>query len=89
MGGISKDYLNEYNALPSKTRRRVMNTLKYWGGWTKTSVYRKLQCPNLSPIERTLIEGVMQRATAPVQEGKQLEIAFDWNEKNGFILCPK
>lgn len=87
MSGISKDYLNEYNALPSKTRKRIMSTLKYWGGWTKTSVYRKLACPNLSPIERILIDGVMQHATAPVHEGKQLEIAFDWNEKDGFILC--
>lgn len=87
MDSISKDYLSEYNALPSKTRKRIMSTLKYWGGWTKTSVYRKLACPNLSPIERILIDGVMQRATASMQEGKQLEIAFVWDKKNGSILC--
>lgn len=35
---VSRDFYEEYNALPPKVRRQVMRTLKHWGGWTKTSV---------------------------------------------------
>ena len=79
------DYFSQYNALPPHERKRILLALKYWGGWSKTSVYRKLQCPNLSPIEKVLIEGVFRRL---MRSGKQLEIAFDWSEEKGFILCP-
>ena len=84
---VSRDYYDEYNALPKKVRRQVMRTLRHWGGWTKTSVYRKLSCPNLSPIEQVLISGVMGKAMHPTGEAKQLEIAFDWDQKSGSILC--
>ena len=84
---VSKDYLEEYNALEPPVRRRIMRTLRHWGGWTKTSVYRKLSCPNLSPIERILIEGVMEKAMHPTGAAKQLEIDFQWDTKSGSILC--
>lgn len=84
---LSNNYLQAYNELPSAARRRVMATLKYWGGWTKTSVYRKLDCPNLSPIEKVLIDGVMSRALHSATDGgKQLEIRFEWSTDEGFLL---
>lgn len=79
----SQSYFDAYQALPAEKRKKVLKTLRKWGGWTKTSVYRKLQCPNLSPIEQILVEGVMKHAQDP-----QLEIAFSWSETDGFILCP-
>lgn len=87
--GKLRDYLQEYLKLPPKARKRVMEALMYWGGWTKTSVYRKLQCPNLSPIEEVLVSSVMDRAIAKNNDGTQLEIAFEFTAQNGFILLPE
>ena len=87
-GGVLRDYLAEYLKLSSKTRKRVLSTLMYWGGWTKTSVYRKLQCPNLSPIEEVLVSSVMDKAIAAA-EGTQLQIDFEFTAQNGFILLPE
>lgn len=58
----------------------------YWGGWTKTSVYRKLSCPNLSPIEEILVSGVMQRALAHQADGTQLTIDFGWDPRTGYYI---
>lgn len=88
-GGVLRDYLAEYLKLSSKTRKRVLSTLMYWGGWTKTSVYRKLQCPNLSPIEEVLVSSVMDKAIAAANEATQLQIDFEFTAQNGFILLPE
>lgn len=87
-GGVLRDYLAEYLKLSSKTRKRVLSTLMYWGGWTKSSVYRKLQCPNLSPIEEVLVSSVMDKAIAAA-EGTQLQIDFEFTAQNGLILLPE
>lgn len=63
-----------------------MHVLMYWGGWTKTSVYRKLSCPNLSPIEEILVSGVMQRAIAHQADGTQLTIDFGWDPRTGYHI---
>lgn len=63
-----------------------MHVLMYWGGWTKTSVYRKLSCPNLSPIEEILVSGVMQRALAHQADGTQLTIDFGWDHRTGYYI---
>ena len=63
-----------------------MHVLMYWGGWTKTSVYRKLSCPNLSPIEEILVSGVMQRALAHQADGTQLTIDFGWDPRTGYYI---
>lgn len=84
---VPRDYLKEYNALPSADRKRILRVLMYWGGWTKTSVYRKLSCPNLSPIEEILVSGVMQRALAHQADGTQLTIDFHWDHYAGFQIA--
>ena len=84
---VPRDYLKQYNALPSSDRKRIMHVLMYWGGWTKTSVYRKLSCPNLSPIEEILVSGVMQRALAHQADGTQLTIDFRWDHYAGFQIA--
>lgn len=84
---VPRDYLKEYNALPSADRKRILRVLMYWGGWTKTSVYRKLSCPNLSPIEEILVSGVMQRAIAHQADGTQLTIDFRWDHYAGFQIA--
>ena len=86
---VPRDYLKEYNALPSADRKRILRVLMYWGGWTKTSVYRKLQCPNLSPIEEVLVSSVMDKAIAAANEATQLQIDFEFTAQNGFILLPE
>jgi hypothetical protein len=83
---VPRDYLKQYNALPSADRKRIMHVLMYWGGWTKTSVYRKLSCPNLSPIEEILVSGVMQRALAHQADGTQLTIDFGWDPRTGYYI---
>ena len=83
---VPRDYLKQYNALPSSDRKRIMHVLMYWGGWTKTSVYRKLSCPNLSPIEEILVSGVMQRAIAHQTDGTQLTIDFGWDPRTGYYI---
>jgi hypothetical protein len=83
---VPRDYLKQYNALPSSDRKRIMHVLMYWGGWTKTSVYRKLSCPNLSPIEEILVSGVMQRALAHQADGTQLTIDFGWDPRTGYYI---
>ena len=83
---VPRDYLKEYNALPSADRKRILRVLMYWGGWTKTSVYRKLSCPNLSPIEEILVSGVMQRAIAHQTDGTQLTIDFGWDHRTGYHI---
>lgn len=83
---VPRDYLKEYNALPSADRKRILRVLMYWGGWTKTSVYRKLSCPNLSPIEEILVSGVMQRALAHQADGTQLTIDFRWDPRTGYHI---
>lgn len=83
---VPRDYLKQYNALPSSDRKRIMHVLMYWGGWTKTSVYRKLSCPNLSPIEEILVSGVMQRAIAHQADGTQLTIDFGWDPRTGYHI---
>lgn len=83
---VPRDYLKQYNALPSSDRKRIMHVLMYWGGWTKTSVYRKLSCPNLSPIEEILVSGVMQRAIAHQADGTQLTIDFGWDPRTGYYI---
>lgn len=84
---IPVDWFSLYSTLPPAQRKKVLRTLKYWGGWTKTSVYRKLQCPNLSPIEKVLVEGVFQCVLHEEQnKQQQLEIDFRWSEKEERII---
>lgn len=85
---VPVDYFSLYNSLPAKDRKLVLHTLMHWGGWTKTSVYRKLQCLTLSPLEALLLSSVFASLTRP-RKSKQLEIDFDWDNADGFNLYLK
>ena len=69
-------YIARYEAMPAQQRKRVLALLKKWGGWTKTTVYRKLAGESLSPIEEVLIDGVFRRYASG-----QTEIEFVWDNK--------
>lgn len=73
-----RDYREQYNALPYNRKQLALANLKRWGCWTKTTVYRKLAGESLSPIERVLIEGVLDTYTRR-QDAEQLIIDFDWD----------
>lgn len=83
---VSTDYYDQYMKLAAKDRKWVLRTLMYWGGWTKTSVYRKLHSHSRSRIEEVLVAGVF-RSIKRHQDG-QLKIDFDWTEDAGLILLP-
>lgn len=74
----SVNYYLRYTELPPKDRKWVLHTLAHWAGWTRTTVYRKLQCKNLTPVESVLVNGVLSAVLIPRIDGKQLVIEFDW-----------
>lgn len=83
---VSTDYYEQYMSLEAKDRKRVLHVLMYWGGWTKTSVYRKLHSHSRSRIEEVLVAGVFRSLRK--NKDSQMKIDFDWTESDGLILVP-
>lgn len=82
---VSKCWLDEYNALPAPARKWVLRVLKEWGGWSRSTVYRKLECPTLCRLENLLLESVVRAAHGPQLDGQQLVIDFDWSGGEGMV----
>lgn len=73
------DFTEAYKALTPYRRRKIMSTLKYWGCWSRQTVYRKLAGESVTPLEHVMISGVMSvYQTEPHPE--QLAIGFEWND---------
>lgn len=53
--------------------------LKYWGCWSRQSVYRKLAGQSVTPLERVMINGVMT-VYLHEQNPEQLTINFEWDD---------
>jgi len=80
---VSKGRLSEYNALPASARRWVLRMLRSWAGWSRTTVYRKLECSTLCRLEELLVSGCLKAAHNPQSDGQQLLISFDWSDGEG------
>lgn len=63
--------------MPTIVRRHILFHLKRWGGWTKTTAYRKMSGESLTPMEEVLLDGVFEAYQK--RAGKQLEISFQWD----------
>ncbi len=75
--------LADYNALPAPARKWVLRMLMYWASWSKSTIYRKMECANLCPMEDLLLSGVLHAARQPQSDGRQLVIGFDWSDGEG------
>ncbi len=80
---VSEGHLSEYNALPASARRWVLRVLMDWAGWSRSTVYRKLECNTLCKLEELLLSSVMRAAGCPMSDGQQLIIGFDWSDRAG------
>lgn len=72
-----KNYTATYEQMPTIVRRRILYHLKRWGGWTKTTAYRKMSGESLTPMEEVLLDGVFEAYQKRM--AKQLEITFLWD----------
>lgn len=63
----------------------VLALLKKWGGWTKTTAYRKMAGESVTPLEQVMLEGIFA-VYVKREEAEQLMIAFEWS---GVEKCPK
>ena len=72
------EYRILYDSLSRKRKMMVLAEAKKWAGWTKMTFYRKIVCPNLPPMERMLLDGLL-KGNANRQNAGQLEIQFDWS----------
>lgn len=79
-----KNYTATYEQMPTIVRRRILYHLKRWGGWTKTTAYRKMSGESLTPMEEVLLDGVFEAYKNRMS--KQLEIIFLWD---GEDMMPK
>lgn len=80
---VSKSHLSDYNALPAPARKWVLRVLRDWAGWSRSTVYRKLECDTLCKLENLLLSSVMTAAGCPMSDGQQLIIGFDWSDRSG------
>jgi len=80
---VSEGHLSEYNALPASARRWVLRMLRSWAGWSRTTVYRKLECGTLCRLESLLLSSCLEAAHHPQSDGQQLVIRFDWSDGEG------
>ena len=71
------NYSKIYRSLTLSKRKLVLATLRKWGGWTKTTVYRKIDGESVTPIEKIMLDGVFSAARR--NDAKQLEIKFEWD----------
>jgi hypothetical protein len=79
----SQSHLSDYNALPAPARKWVLRVLRDWAGWSRSTVYRKLECDTLCKLENLLLSSVMTAAGCPMSDGQQLIIGFDWSDRAG------
>ena len=82
---MPKNYTNTYASLPPVTRRRILATLKKWGGWTKSTAYRKMDGESVTPLEAVMLEGVFRVYGDRI--GLQMEIAFEWDDQTMKPVC--
>lgn len=74
------NYRERYDALPVKLKKKALRLFLRWGCWSKQTVYNKLADDSVTPIERVLIEGVLNHCES--QKALQLDLVFVWDDSS-------